>query len=52
MNIIVFTDDELKSLRLVLKDYYSKAPDKTTKVIMDKIRDPKSVYQYTKGKEL
>lgn len=52
MNIIVFTDEELKSLRYVLKAYYSKEPDVTTKNILTKIQDPKPVYDYTKGKAL
>ena len=52
MNIIVFTDEELKSLRMVLKAFYSKEPDSTTKKILDKIQDPKPVYEYTKGKSL
>lgn len=52
MNIIVFTDEELKSLREVLKNYYAKAPDRTTKLILEKIKDPKPTFEYTKGKQL
>lgn len=52
MNIIVFTDDELKSLRFILKEHYGKTPDGLTKNILTKIADPKEKYQYTKGKEL